>query len=122
MRSPITFSYRAGNFDWMDTVGDRIRSMRKALGMNQEDLAARLLVDQSTISDIERGGGFSAEILMGLTKALSTDEFAVTAELLMLGHDDVAGPFKYIPVESWLALDPDQRTRLAGRIEQWLED
>lgn len=67
---PIGFCYRLPTIDCMETVGARIRRLRKARGMTQTDLAADVGVDQSTISDIERGTGFSAEILMKLCDAL----------------------------------------------------
>lgn len=101
----------------MENTGQRIRRLRKALEMSQATLAEKLGVDQSTVSDIERGAGFSAELLMKLADALET-----SPAIVMRGQDDVAWPFKYVPMENWLALDPDQRTRVEGRIEQLLED
>lgn len=53
-------------------VGSRIRALRKARGLNQTQLAKAIGVDQSTISDIERGANFGAEVLMSLSKALGS--------------------------------------------------
>jgi transcriptional regulator with XRE-family HTH domain len=55
----------------MDTIGQRVKDRRKALGMNrQQDLADAVGVNQSVISDIERGAGFGARYVMALAKAL----------------------------------------------------
>ena len=54
----------------MGTIGERIRDRRKALKLRQGDLAELIGVDQSTVSDIERGKGFGADVLMRLSSAL----------------------------------------------------
>lgn len=115
----IVNSYRLANVDWMsqDQVGARIRAMRKALGLNQEELAHKLEVDQSTVSDIERGAGFSADLLMKMTRHLGG-----TAELLMTGHDTSVWPFPHVAIESFLALDATQRGYVEGKLSAALED
>jgi transcriptional regulator with XRE-family HTH domain len=71
----------------MGTIGERVRALRKARGLTQPQLAAEVGIDQSTISDIERGRGFSAETLMRLCDALGS-----TAEYIMRGTTHTASP------------------------------
>lgn len=112
-------SYRGATFNCMKgraekkdvTRGARIRSMRKALELNQEDLAALIDLDQSTVSDIENGAGFSADVLMKLAERLGG-----TPSTLMRGHDEAAWPFKYVPMERFLALKPEQRAVVEGAL------
>lgn len=80
MGCAIIFAYDLASVQPMETIGTRIRDLRKRRGLNQTQLAAALGIDQSTVSDIERGAGFSADILMRLMKCLS-----VNAEFIMLG-------------------------------------
>jgi transcriptional regulator with XRE-family HTH domain len=109
-------SYRPARVDWMKTRGQRIRAMRKALGMNQVELADKLGVDQSTVSDIENGKGFSSDLLMKLTEALGG-----TAALIMTGHDDAVWPFPRLPIERFLALDQENRAYVEGKLEAAIE-
>lgn len=81
MASPIYFAYEWASVANMATIGERIRDTRKALHLRQGDLAESAGVDQSTISDIERGKGFGADVLMRLCAALHTDPY-----FLMLGE------------------------------------
>lgn len=67
----------------METIGSRIRDRRKELGLNQVELAARIGVNQSTISDIENGASFEAATLMKLSKAL-----ALSPTQIMTGEND----------------------------------
>lgn len=113
----IGISYRPATFDWMETPGQRIRRIRKALGLNQTDLAAAVGVDQSTISDIERGGGFSAELLIKIADALGC-----TAGILMRGHDAAMWPFKRVPIERFLALNTEDRSYVEGKLDQALDN
>lgn len=85
--------------------------MRKALGWNQEDLASRLGVDQSTVSDIERGAGFSADLLMRMAESLGG-----TAALIMQGKDDAVWPFHQVSIERFLALNIEQRAFVEGAL------
>lgn len=113
----IGFSYGPATFDWMETVGQRIRRLRKALDMNQTDLAEKLGVDQSTVSDIERGAGFSAELLMKLAGALQS-----SPALLMNGQDAAVWPFPRIAMEHFLALDSEDRIFVEGRLAEAIAD
>lgn len=108
--------YCPATFDWMDKPGDRVRAMRKALGMNQEVLAGKLGVDQSTVSDIERGAGFSADILMRLTEHLGG-----TAALIMQGSDPQVWPFPRVPIARFIALSAEQRAYVEGKLDAAIE-
>lgn len=66
---PINFLHDAIRLDSVE-AGQRIRALRKSRGLNQTQLAKLVGVDQSTVSDIERGGNFNATILMALSDAL----------------------------------------------------
>ncbi|GAH36044.1 unnamed protein product, partial [marine sediment metagenome] len=50
----------------LNLVGERLKEMRKALGMLQEDVAKHLEVNQNAISRIEKGTGGSVSILLKL--------------------------------------------------------
>lgn len=54
------------------SIGDRIRALRKSRGLTQVQLSKRLKIDQSTLSDIERGASFSAAVLLALADELQT--------------------------------------------------
>lgn len=69
--------YQGATLDCMSTVGERIRTLRKARGLTQPQLAREVGIDQSTVSDIERGAGFSAEILMRLCDALQASPYEI---------------------------------------------
>jgi len=61
-----------------ETFGQRLARLRKTRGLSQEDLAARLKVSQSNVSDYERDNlRLHADIIVELTKILdvSADEF-----------------------------------------------
>lgn len=83
MGCPIGFAYGGATVIGMgsDGVGARIRQLRKAKGLTQPVLSKAVGIDQSTLSDIERGAGFSAEILMRLAEELDT-----TCEYIMRGQ------------------------------------
>ncbi|MDQ0035898.1 transcriptional regulator with XRE-family HTH domain [Variovorax boronicumulans] len=67
----------------MKTIGERVRALREAKGIErQRDLGVMVGVDQSVISDIERGSGFKAHVLMALCEHLET-----TPEFIMTGDD-----------------------------------
>lgn len=100
----------------MGTIGGRVRAARKALGLTQPVLAKSVGIDQSTLSDIERGSGFSAEVLMRLAAALE-----VSAEQIMRGADSATWPFPRVPVARFLALSEPDRAYVEGRLEQAIE-
>lgn len=57
----------------MSSIGGRIKELRAALGMNQTELGRAVGVDQSLISDYERGRAeMGASKLMAMADALRT--------------------------------------------------
>lgn len=81
MGVPIYFGYASDTLPPMATIGDRIRERRKALGIDrQADVAARVGIHQSTLSDIERGANTKPEVLLKLCEVLET-----TPEYLVRG-------------------------------------
>ena len=56
------------------TLGNRVRELRKALGLSQEKLAERIGVDRSYIAHIESGRTKmpSADVITALARALET--------------------------------------------------
>jgi len=107
-------SYRPAKFDWMKSRGLRIRNRRKALGLNQADVAAEVGVDQSTVSDWEkRNAEPGAEQLMKLAKVLQT-----SAEELMLGKDERVWPFVRIEADRFLRLKDLDRGFVEGKLEE----
>lgn len=95
--------------------GERIRSLRTAMKWNQVEFAMHLGVDQSTVSDIERGAGFSADLLMRMAEVLG-----VTPSYVMRGVDEYFWPFQHIEVQEFTALDPEQRSLVEGRLMEYL--
>ena len=56
------------------SIGTNIKTMRRALGLNQEDLAEKLGLTQANISRIEASvKGPNAETLMAIAEALGCD-------------------------------------------------
>lgn len=76
MAIPIKFNYGRATFDCMSERGQRIRDLRKAKLLNQTQLAAAVGIDQSTVSDIEKGAGFSVDILDPLAATQSPESRA----------------------------------------------
>lgn len=78
---PINCFNGRGTIGRMETIGSRIRAARKALGLNQTELAKAIGIDQSTVSDIENGALFGADVLMSLAQALlKSPQFIMTGE------------------------------------------
>ena len=99
----------------METVGKRIRDLRKARGLNQTELAGLVGVDQSTISDIERDETvFNVDILKGLTVALDAP-----ADYFLRGNS-VVWPFQKIELSRVLLLKPEDRSFVEGGLAQIL--
>lgn len=102
----IDCSYQGDTLQTMKTIGERIRARRKAQGIaRQADLGELIGIDQSVVSDIERGAGFGASVLMSLCDVLST-----TPEYIMEGSErDDAGEHEVIAIYRRL----DTSTRVA---------
>lgn len=96
----------------METIGLRVRSLRKVAGLNQTELARVVGLDQSTISDIERGSNvqFSGKALLKMAEALKTSPF-----FIIYGQDIPAlslSPDEAELVTVYRQAPPDQRTAL----------
>lgn len=119
MAYDIGNSYWAGSIHCMDeSVAARVKRMRVALGFDtQGALAAKMGVDQSKVSDIERGKGMGADILMRLAAALEC-----SAEMVMQGHDTKTWPFDRIQIERYTGLDETERVFIQGRLLTLIEE
>lgn len=101
----------------MDSVGTRIRALRKAKHLSQTQLGEAVGIDQSTISDIEsKGAKFSADILMSLCDAL-----AATPEMIMRGEATNMPPFSRISMERFRGLSLTDQAYIEGRLEAALD-
>ncbi|MBC7602773.1 MAG: helix-turn-helix domain-containing protein [Ramlibacter sp.] len=107
MGCPIGFSYRPVNLVDMRTIGERIRALRKGKYLTQPILAKAVGIDQSTLSDIERGAGFSAETLMRLA-----DELETSAEFIMRGLKAQPSPAMQRAQEAVETLSDEERLAL----------
>ncbi len=109
MGEPIYSLYGSASLCPMETIGQRIRQRRTELGMTrQADLAELVGVDQSTISDIERGANTRPENLLRLAEVLRT-----TPEWLVRGTTakpaaPVGWPFRTLTAQRLAALTPAQ--------------
>lgn len=112
MGLPIGFTYEPATLLIMGTIGQRIRELRKTRGMTQPVLAKLVGIDQSTLSDIERGAGFSAEILMRLAENLDA-----SAEYIMRGRLSVS-PNLQRAQQAVKTLTPEERIELFSAIQQ----
>src|SRR5438045_3111443 len=56
-----------------ELLGRRVRAARKAAGLKQEDLAARIGVDQPTISRFEQGRDIGSILLTRIAAATNQD-------------------------------------------------
>ncbi len=75
--------------EFLRIVGERIRSLRKARGISQLDLALEAGVNASHISDIERGAtNPSLGVLFAITKALGVHLAEVFEEIPQHGRAD----------------------------------
>ena len=108
MGAAIYFRYEAGHFDSMPTAGIRIRDRRKAQGLSQADLGKLAGLDQSTISDIERGADFGADKLIAIADALG-----LAAEFIMRGERGMDRALAEV-MGSWTIITPEDRRALAS--------
>lgn len=91
-----------------ETVGERIRQIRQARGMTQDELAAAVGVKQQSIQKAEAGGGLKLDRLAAIADALDT-----TADVL-LGR----GPGDSMDFNSRSATLPDEaRQRIKDLID-----
>ena len=85
-------------------IGKRIRTAREALGLSQEEVAARAQLNTSYLSQIERGRKSpSLEVLVRITGAvnLSLPEVFADQEVTTtaLGEREVARLLEHVPEE-----------------------
>lgn len=108
----------------MDSLGDRIKSVREALGISRPDLARRTGVGYSTIAEIERGGMRSTTKLHVIARELGvSDEWLATGRgVKERGQtysvcEESPQPYLLPPDEQeildvWRSLDKDSRRTL----------
>ena len=92
----------------METIGTRIRRLRKALGMDRQAQLSELVgITQSTLSDIEsKNKDFSAQVLYKFASALMcSPEYIMTGE----GEEDV-GSYELMAI--YKSITPDEREML----------
>jgi transcriptional regulator with XRE-family HTH domain len=71
-----------GNKGVLGELGGRIRDRRKALGLTQEELAAKADIDRSYIGGVERGErNLTFQMLCSICEALTCDVAALTKGL-----------------------------------------
>ena len=83
-------------------LGGRLKEMRKAMGMLQEDVAKHLEVNQNAISRIENGTGGGINVLLKLLNYYST--FFVVDHILspkfeVVQISDTTGPMESVAIE-----------------------
>jgi transcriptional regulator with XRE-family HTH domain len=83
-------------------LGGRLKEMRKALDMLQEDVAKHLDVNQNAISRIENGAGGGINVLLKLLNFYS--EFFVVEHILsqkfeVVRKTDIPGPIQSVAIE-----------------------
>lgn len=81
----------------LKVLGDRLRQIRKQMGLSQKQLAAKTHTTQSAVSRLENGEEVNASVLIailfyyGQTFSLNyifTDDFDITSHRLRLGSRD----------------------------------
>lgn len=115
MAKAIHFRYGTAKVHCVDTPGHRIRALRKAKELTQPTLAKAIGIDQSTLSDIERGAGINAATLMRLA-----EELEAPPDFIMGGRS-AAWPFKKVAIGRFLALSPEDRAYVEGKLESAIE-
>lgn len=99
----------------METIGNRIKTRRKALGIAQLDLAQEVGIKQGYLSELESGKKteMGAAVLMGLCR-----ELEVTPEFLFYGEGIREGAERAMLEAELLhmfrAITPDQRQIIVG--------
>lgn len=75
-------------------LGKRIKELRLAKGLSQQQLAELINIDQRSLSHIECGGAFPSKCLLELSNALNVD----LSELFSFNHINIdeAGMKSYI--------------------------
>jgi transcriptional regulator with XRE-family HTH domain len=97
-------------------LGGRLKEMRKALDMLQEDVAKHLDVNQNAISRIENGAGGGINVLLKLLNFYS--DFFVVEHILspkfeVVRRSETTGPLESVAIERLRLL----KTELVEEIE-----
>jgi transcriptional regulator with XRE-family HTH domain len=98
------------------SIGSNIRGRRRALGLNQEDLAEKLGLTQANISRIEASPkGPSGEMLLALAKAMDCDVHDLLGVEAASGEagQDIDGDVKTFVLNA-IKADPQLGMRLRG--------
>lgn len=119
---------RKGREPDMATVGGRIAAARKASGLTMEQLAARIGVSKSAISQWERGriDKLSAENLLKLAEALEVSPRWIwlwkdsKGKTIPMGKEAHLEPDESDLVETFKVLEPDFRDELLGDAHKYL--
>jgi len=79
MSTLIVFSYQRPILYGVEPIGSRIKRLRKAVGLTQVQLAERVGVDQSTISQLETGVNkdVPGRTLIAMSRELKTTPYAI---------------------------------------------
>lgn len=94
-------------------TGKRIRELREAHGYTREVFAEKVEISSKFLYEIETGRkGFSADILLRMSKALS-----VSCEYIMLGEDISGNPGNEKIICILEQLEPKQRSRMQNIVE-----
>lgn len=93
------------------TENERLREIRKALGLTQKDLSAVLQIKQGSYSDVERGkAGISALLLKNLIR-----KFRINPLWLTDGEGSMFIGQQYIDLDK--ALGDNQKNKVSGSLQ-----
>lgn len=84
----IALDYGGGTMPPMETIGSRVKALRESQRLKQGELAGKLKISQSALSQIENGktASLSGDVLAKLCAELTT-----TADFILHGSDTEAG-------------------------------
>ena len=83
-------------------LGGRLKEMRKAMGMLQEDVAKHLEINQNAISRIENGTGGGINVLLKLLNYYSNFfvvEHILSPKFEVVQISDTTGPMESVAIE-----------------------
>lgn len=109
----------------MQTIGERIKFIRKEKNITQKDIKATIGIGQSTLSDIENGKNApSYDTILSLSKF-----FDVSPEWLLTGKEAAqhkSVDYTFTPeelrlIELYRQLSPINRTKITERIETMID-
>lgn len=109
----------------MQTIGERIKFIRKEKHITQKDVKATIGIGQSTLSDIENGKNTpSYDTILSLSKF-----FEVSPEWLLTGKEAVqhkSVDYSFTPeelhlIELYRQLSPINKTKITERVETMID-